>query len=79
MCLEATPDRPVEAHVGGEVILPGECAVAPKGGGRVRVELRENGKRDDFGVRAPKKKRTTVTLDPNEKPQIERERCDQRP
>jgi len=80
VCLMATPDRPVEARVGGETILPGECAIAPKGGGRVRMELREHGKRDDFGVHAPKAKRTTVTLDPNEKkPQRSRTKCDQRP
>jgi hypothetical protein len=80
VCLEARPDRMVEAKVGGETILPGECAVAPERGGRVRVQLRENATRDDFGVRAPKAKRTTVTLDPAEKkPQVERRRCDQRP
>jgi hypothetical protein len=81
VCLEARPDRPVEARVGGETILPGECAVSPKGGGRVRVELRdEHRKRDKFGVRAPKAKRTTVTLDPKEKRrQVSRAACDQRP
>ena len=80
VCLEATPDRPVEARVGGEAILPGECAVSPKRGGRVRMELRENGEREAFGVRAPKAKRTTVTLDPREKkPQVSRAKCDQRP
>jgi hypothetical protein len=80
VCLAATPDRPIEARVGGETILPDECAVSPKRGGRVRMELREHGKRESFSVRAPKAKRTTVTLDPREKkPQMSRETCDQRP
>jgi hypothetical protein len=80
VCLEATPDRAVEARVGGETILPGECAVAPKGGGRVKMELRENGSRERVGVHASKSKRTTVTLDPTEKkPQVSRDGCDQRP
>lgn len=38
MCVAATPDRSVVVRVGGEALLPGECAASPRArGGQIRV------------------------------------------
>lgn len=45
LCLAAQPEAPHELHVGGRVVLPGECIEAPSGGrgGSVRASLSTSG------------------------------------
>ncbi len=63
ICVQASPDRAVEFDIGGESVLPGECARAPERGGAVRVAWTiAGGPWNDRRIRAPRHRRTEVAL-----------------
>lgn len=77
VCVASEPDRGVEFELGGAVVLPGECAQAPKGGGRLRVHWTdEHGTIHDGHVRAPAHRRTAVVLRGDALEVDDRSRCD---
>ena len=39
VCVRVEPDRPLRFELGGTALLPGECALAPKKGGLLRVSV----------------------------------------
>lgn len=53
----------MELEIGGERVLPGECALAPAGGGSLRVEWTDaDGDAHHRRVRAPRRTRTELAL-----------------
>ncbi len=81
VCVASEPDRGLAFVVGGVEVLPGECAQAPRGGGRVRVQWTDrDGQLHARSVRAPAHRRTAVLLRPDGSLQVDaRARCDARP
>ncbi|MBX7081532.1 MAG: hypothetical protein K1X88_20190 [Nannocystaceae bacterium] len=81
VCVASEPDRGLAFVVGAVEILPGECAQAPDGGGRVRVAWTDrDGHAHHRSVRAPAHRRTTVVLQPDGTLHAQgRARCDARP
>lgn len=61
--MRAWPDRGVELEIGGAAVLPGECVVAPRKGGRVEVAWREpDGRAGSSTIRARPGHRTELAL-----------------
>jgi hypothetical protein len=78
VCVHAWPDQAAALEIGGETILPGECAVAPKGGGSLRIDWRDaDGEQQHRRVRAPRRSRTELALAQDDALHVvTREACD---
>lgn len=62
VCVHAWPDQAVELELGDTRIVPGECAIAPKGGA-VKVRWTDaDGRAHDQRVRLPRRTRTELAL-----------------
>ena len=62
VCAHAWPDRAVELELGDQRILPGECAVAPRGGSVKVLWTDARGVARTERVRVPKAVRTEIAL-----------------
>ncbi len=82
VCIRVEPDRPLRFELGGTALLPGECALAPKKGGLLRVSVDDGRAReiDSRWLRAPRGRVTWIGVrDRRLRVQTHgRERCDRR-
>jgi hypothetical protein len=82
LCFEADPDQPLELRAADVVLLPGECAEAPrrKGGSIALHVVDGRGPSWRKRVQVPRGRRTTVTLaEEKRRPKTTRTRCTRTP
>ncbi|HGG56792.1 MAG TPA: hypothetical protein ENK31_03230, partial [Nannocystis exedens] len=60
VCVQVEPDRPLRFDLGGTSLVPGECALAPKKGGLVRVSV-DDGRAHEVDLRWIRAPRGRVT------------------
>jgi hypothetical protein len=78
LCVAAEPDRGLVMRLGELALVPGECADAPaeRAGSSARVEIElEDGRIRRRGVRLPRGRVTTVTVDAGGRARVSRDRC----
>jgi hypothetical protein len=82
VCVQADPDRPLEIRVGGQRLVPGECAAAPERtrGATRRLEIEDGqGDRRVARVRLPADSITHVVIDEHGRARVDhRQACDGR-
>jgi hypothetical protein len=79
LCVLTSPDRAAVVRVGGEELVPGECAASPRvRGGPVRVAIEDgrSGKTQKKWVRVRRGSTARVAIADDGRPQVQkRERC----